>query len=76
MLMEITKNEQTRRPNSAWNISCDTETHEALDFIGAWLVGSKATDAKIPKTQVVKILAKEKLESLGLIHNQQKGAAN
>ena len=63
------------KQKSGWNLNCDLETHEALDILGAWMVGKEkmhdelAKSVKIPKTKVIKILALEKLKSLNLVKN-------
>lgn len=61
-----------------WNLNCDMETHEALDLLGAWMVGKEKMhkdlkdSVKIPKTKVIKILALEKLSSLKLLNSTKK----
>lgn len=61
------KNEQQKK---GWNLAVDLETHQALDILGAWMVGKEKMhkdlkeSIQIPKSKVIKILVLEKLESL------------
>ena len=80
----ITKNTKatsTQQQNKqGWNLVCDSETHEALEILGAWMMGKDnmhdelKKSVQIPKTKVIKILALEKLKSLKLIPKNSEGA--
>jgi hypothetical protein len=74
----ITKNTKatsTQQNNNkqGWNLRCDSETHEVLEILGAWMMGKDnmhdelKKSVQIPKTKVIKILALEKLKSLKLL---------
>jgi hypothetical protein len=71
----------TPQNKKSWNISCDTETHEALDLLGEWMVGKEKLPqelkVKVSKTNIVKTLALEKLRAIGLLDTKKKsGVAN
>lgn len=74
---KITAKRVSTAPNTSkarWNINCDTETHEALDIIGEWMTSDTSIKdhVTVPKNKIIKILAKEKLDSLGLLSEMSK----
>jgi hypothetical protein len=64
------------------NIQCDRETHEALDILGAWMIGKEhmhkdlKDSINVPKPKVIKILALEKINQLGLVKNSSSEVAS
>lgn len=66
----VTRDTRTNNKKQGWNLYVDRETHEALDILGAYMVGKHnmhdelKKSVQTPKTKVIKILALEKLKQL------------
>lgn len=70
---------QQRGPTNkkGWNLAVDLETHQALEILGAAMIGKEKMhkdikeSVQIPKSKIIKLLVLEKLDKLGLLKSSE-----